>query len=36
VLGEDGSAAVTLEELGEWSHLDALDALVALDRGSAR
>jgi alanine racemase len=26
---------VSLEELGRWSHLDPLDALVALDRGTA-
>jgi alanine racemase len=36
ILGGDGDDAVTLAELGEWSHLEPLDALVALDRGSAR
>lgn len=35
VLGGD-AAPVSLAELGEWSHLEPLDALVALDRGSAR
>jgi hypothetical protein len=34
IMGGDG-AAVSLEELSEWSHLEPLDTLVALDRGTA-
>jgi hypothetical protein len=31
-----GSAApISLAELAEWSHLEPLDALVAIDRGTA-
>lgn len=33
--GRGGDASVTLDELARWSHLDPLDALVALDRGGA-
>ncbi len=35
ILGGDDGAAVTLAELARWSHLEPLDALVALDRGGA-
>ena len=34
ILGEDGQT-VSLAELGEWSRLEPLDALVSLDRGAA-
>ncbi len=36
VFGDGGTAAIELEELSRWSHLEPLDALVALDRGMAR
>jgi alanine racemase len=36
ILGGDGDQAISLAELGEWCHLEPLDALVALDRGAAR
>jgi alanine racemase len=36
ILGGDGAGArVTLNDLASWSHLEPLDALVALDRGGA-
>jgi alanine racemase len=35
VLGERDGDRVSLEELSRWSHLEPLDALVALDRGTA-
>jgi alanine racemase len=35
VLGDGDGDRVSLEELSRWSHLDPLDALVALDRGTA-
>jgi alanine racemase len=33
--GHGGETSVTLAELAGWSHLEPLDALVALDRGGA-
>jgi alanine racemase len=33
--GDSGGPSVTLDELARWSHLEPLDALVALDRGGA-
>lgn len=35
VLGDGDGGRVSFEELGRWSHLEPLDALVALDRGTA-
>jgi hypothetical protein len=35
VLGDAEGGRVSLQEFGRWSHLDPLDALVALDRGTA-